>query len=269
MSDQAHSLYGGRVLIEFKEKGHRYTVHVDGKKIKPPSVTQVTGIVDKSGPIQWWAINNTLRVCRDLIKPGEYYSVDELSHIFEKARRESAFRKQEAADIGTAVHKWIELYFHNLEPEMPPEDPYLSCVNAALAWIKQHNVKILHNERPVYSLNLNVSGRLDGIAIVDDKKSVIDFKTGNGIYPEAWLQTAAYQSFYEQETGDKIEQRVIIRLGKEDGKFYALILPEETFMEDLLGFNGAVCLYRRIEEIRKTDTKHSTNRDWLDELVEK
>src|SRR5208282_474239 len=190
-------------------------------------VTTITGVVDKSGPIQGWTAKTTVNAFRELVKPGQSYSVQELDGFFEAARKSSYQKKQEAADVGTAVHKWLELYFHGLNPELPPEDPYLSCVQAALAWIKQHNVQILENERPVYSLTYEVSGRLDGIGLVDGKKSLIDYKTGNGVYPEAWLQTAAYQSFYEEETPkSEIEQRVIIRLGKEDGKFYSTILPE-------------------------------------------
>jgi hypothetical protein len=266
MADEQHVLYGGRVVIEFKEKGHKYTVWVDGVKTKPPSVTTVTGVVDKSGPISGWAVKTTIAACRELIKPGESYSVRELDNIFEKARKRSYTIKKEAADVGTAVHKWLELYFRGLEPEMPPEDPYLSCVQAAMAWIKKHRVKILSNERPIYSIIHKISGRLDGIGLVDGKKSLIDFKTGNGIYPESWMQAAAYQFAYEEEVGDPIEQRVIIRLGKEDGRFYAAILPKEFWIHDFEGFMGALALYRRLSEIKKTEVEMSTNMDWLDEM---
>jgi hypothetical protein len=271
MTNPRSELYGGRVIIEFQEKGHKYSVWVDGKKTKPASVTQITSVVDKSGPIQGWAVKTTLAACRELIKPGEYYSVQELNEIFETARKSSYQYKKEAADVGTAVHKWLELYFHGQNPDLPPEDPYLSCVQAALTWVKEHNVEIIENERPVYSIERDVSGRLDGIGLVNGKKSIIDYKTGNGVYSEAWMQTAAYQGFYEEENPKSgIEQRVIIRLGKEDGKFYSTVLPSiREDAGDYHGFMAAWSLYHRLKQIDKLKEKVeiSTNKDWLDELV--
>jgi hypothetical protein len=138
-----------------------------------------------------------------------------------------------------------------------------------LAWVKEHKVQFLDNERPVYSLKWGVSGRLDGIAYVNEKKSVIDFKTGNRVYGEAVLQTAAYKEFYEEETGNEVEQRVIIRLGKEDGKFHSCILDNTTQDPDFKAFISALYLYTRMKEIDKflKQAEIGTNKDWLDELV--
>jgi len=263
-------LYGGRVKVQFKEDGHKYTIHVDGVKVKTQSVTTITGVLDKSGPLMAWSIKETLKVAKSLIEPGKYYSEKELEDIWEKSRKASYVKKQEAADIGTVSHKWLEYYFHGLEPELPPEDhPSRSCVMAALAWIKDHNVKIIHTERPVYSIKYGVSGRLDGIAEIDGKKSMLDFKTGNNVYVEARFQSAAYEHFYWEETGEELEQRVIIRLGKEDGKFYQRVYPKESYYPDLDGFLSALGLYRRLREAEAEDKKlgvTSNKGDWLDEL---
>ena len=113
-------LYNGRVKVQFKESGHKYTITVDGQKIKVPSVTQVCSIIDKSGPIHGWAVKETIKTAKSLIEPGKYYSVQELDAIWEKSRKASYVIKQEAADIGHIAHKWMELYFHGLEPELPP-----------------------------------------------------------------------------------------------------------------------------------------------------
>ena len=272
MSEQPEKyvLYNGRVKIEFTEKNHKYTVQVDGEKVKTQSVTTITGVVDKSGPIQSWAIKETLKVAKSLIEPGKYYSEQELNEFWELSRKASYVKKQEAADIGTVSHKWLELYFHGLEPELPPEEhPSRSCVLAALAWLKDHKVQIMEMERPIYSLKHGVSGRLDGIALIDGKKSVLDFKTGNSVYVEARFQSAAYQSFFTEETGQEIEQRAIIRLGKEDGKFYQRIYPKESFEPDFNGFLAALGLYRRLREAEAEDRKlgvTSNKGDWIDEL---
>jgi hypothetical protein len=263
-------LYNGRVILEFKEAGHKYIIHVDGVKVKSQSVTTITGVVDKSGPIQGWAVKETLKVAKSLIEPGKYYSESELADIWEKSRKASYVKKQEAADVGTITHEWLKLYFQDQQPELPPEDhPSRSCVQAALSWIDQHNVKIMLTERPIFSIKHNVSGRLDAIAEIDGVKSLLDFKSGNGIYSEMRFQTAAYQGFYTEETGEEIQQRAIIRLGKEDGKFYQRIYPQESFEADFNGFLAALNLYRRLREAESEDKKigvTSNKGDWLDEL---
>lgn len=268
-SKDAVVLYGGRVQIDFQEEGHKYTVYVDGEKVKCPSVTTVTGVVDKSGPIQSWAIKETLAVAKSLIQPGQYYSVSELEKIWEASRKASYVKKKEAAEVGTIAHQWLELFFNNQNPDMPPEDhPSYPCVVAALAWVRDHDVKFTCNERPIYSIIHQVSGRLDGVAFVDGKKSVIDFKTGNQIYGEAYMQTAAYQNFYEEETGDKVEQRVVIRLSKEKGDFFSCTL-DSNYERDFNAFLGALTLYRGVKEIEidlKTANFTTNKKDWLDEI---
>jgi len=264
------TLYNGKVVVEFEEEKHKYTVYIDGKKTKVPSVTTISGIIDKSGPLIAWSVKNTIAAAKSLIEPGKYYSEQELNEFWELSRKASYTKKQEAADIGTVSHKWLELYFHGLEPELPPEEhPSRSCVLAALAWLKDHKVQIMETERLIYSLKHGVSGRLDGIALVDGKKTLLDFKTGNQIYVEARLQSAAYQAFFEEETGQQVEQRAIIRLHKESGQFFQRIYPKESFELDFNGFLSALGLYRRLREAEAEDRKlgvTSNKGDWVDEL---
>ena len=106
---------------------------------------------------------------------------------------------------------------------------------------------------------------MDGIAFVDDRNTIVDFKTGNGIYEEAWLQTAAYNSAWEEETGEKIEQRLVIRLGKTDGHFYSQIQPRKTLKPDWNGFLGAMKLHKRLAELKKLKKESDTSKSWLDE----
>ena len=268
-------LYGGKVVVEFKEKGHKYTVYVNGVPTKPPSVTNITGIVDKSGPIGGWAVNTTLDVCKRWVVANESYPQIELDRIWAMAKKAIYVKKQEAATIGTKTHDWLEKYFKNQEmfhPLPDAKEDYRPSIDAALKWIEQHQVQFLVNEKPVYSLKHKFSGRMDGIAFVDGVKTLVDFKTGNGIYDEAWLQTAAYNIAYEEEqqakgpfSGFEIEQRLVIRLGKLDGHFYSQIQPRKTLKPDWNGFLGAMKLHKRLAELKKLKKESDTSKSWLDE----
>ena len=47
---------------------------------------------------------------------------------------------------------------------------------------------------------------------------MFDIKIANRIYRSYYLQTSAYSKAYEEETGNKIEQNVILNLPKVVGK---------------------------------------------------
>ena len=263
---QVTELYRGRVRVEFTQKGHKYIVYVDGKPTKPPSVTKITGIIDKSGPLVNWAVNMALDVCKENIAPKEWYSQEELNSIWAQSKKAHYVKKQEAADIGTNTHKWLEKFFASQIIDLPPQDAdYRPSVDAAVKWSEQHKIQFLLTERPIYSIKYKFSGYTDGIALVDNKLTLVDYKTGNNIYDEVWLQTAGYQFAYEEETGEEIEQRLVIRLGKADGHFYSQVQPRKTLKPDFKAFLGAMALHKRLAELKKLKKQEDTSKSWLDE----
>jgi hypothetical protein len=263
---QKTSLYGGQVLIEFNPKGHKYTVTDGDKVFKPVSVTGVTSVCDKSGPLVGWAVNVTLDAIKHAIHPGIPYDKETLDKIWAAAKKQHYYQKKEAADIGTNAHAWLQLYFSGKNPELPSKEmPYRAAVDAGVKWAEQHNVQFLDMERPVYSRKHKFSGRMDGKALVDNVLTLVDFKTGNGVYDESWLQTAGYNIAFEEETGEQIEQRLVIRLGKLDGHFYSQIQPRKTLKPDWNGFLGAMKLHKRLAELKKQEKESDTSKSWLDE----
>jgi hypothetical protein len=267
------SLYNGEVKISFEPKKHKYTILDNGVELKGlPSVTKVTGTVDKSGPLVNWAVKSTLEACRKRIIPGASYTAEELEDAWEEARKRWRFIKTVAANIGTAAHSWLEKYFTGQNPPLPGKtELHRPCIDASLDWLAKHKVRFLDNERAVYSRKYKVSGIMDGRAEVDDALTLIDWKTGNGIYGEMRLQTAAYAEFYEEETNLGFEKRAIIRLGKEDGRFHSMILDQkEAQKPDFKAFAGTLDLYNGLQVINKEikAAQLETGEDWLDTLEE-
>lgn len=260
-------LYDGAVIVEFDPDKHKYCVIVDGVSTKVPSVTTITGVIDKSRALMHWATNNVIDVIAESIEPGATYSDSELGAIWAKARKRSYAKTKQAAEIGTDAHKWLENYFSGKSPPMPEEDePHRRCIDASMDWLAAHDVKFIHTERPIYSMLHKYSGRLDGIAEVDGDLALIDWKTGNGIYPEAVLQSAAYNCAWVEETGRELARRCVIRLGKVDGRFHSHVYEKRTLENDFQAFLGAKVLSKRIKDIEKEERKRPT--DWLEELVQ-
>lgn len=80
-----------------------------GHKIKPghvPSVTEVLKVLDKSGPLMWWAVNCMRDYLFEMIGTGRTITTSDV----EEARRNFRKVSQKALDVGTEVHAAIEQY---------------------------------------------------------------------------------------------------------------------------------------------------------------
>ena len=98
-------------------------------------------------------------------------------------------RLQETADIGSRIHKLIEL---DLKGEEVIPDP--DCAAAFDKWSTlrhEHNIEATETEQLVYS-ELGYAGTADIIGTFDDKPALMDIKTGWYGVKAGW-QMAAYR----------------------------------------------------------------------------
>lgn len=200
------SLYNGEIEVVFYPNSHQYKI--GGQRVQSPS--SILWIVDKSQPLIYWATN----LARD-------YLLERLDDGITKndiitACLQHKEKKEEAADIWSQAHEWIEKYTRDKTISLPEDERVQNIINEFINREKQHNIQYLEFERIVYSRQHNYIGTLDWIAIIDWKKYLIDYKTSNRIYLSQYgMQTVAYKEAYEEETGDKIDWILIIKLPKE------------------------------------------------------
>lgn len=212
------NLYNGEEKIEFKEDSHRYYRDSDTEKKKDGTpkkesiagVTTFLGIIAKPFLINW-AVGVTI----DYLKNNLDKITEDPNKLLAEAKAEAERIKQDAADKGHLIHKWIEEHIKGLKPEMPQDEQVQKGVISFLEWKKEHNVEFLESEKFVYSRLHKYAGIIDIIAKVDGKLYLIDIKTGNNIYSEMFLQTAAYIKADMEERGTKYEGRIILRISKE------------------------------------------------------
>ena len=122
---------------------------------------------------------------------------------------------RKAAGRGTAVHSIIEDYLNN------KEDPCKDMMPDAVVMFKQLQPildksisKVYMQEAPLWSDKYRLAGRVDCIADIKGKLSVVDFKTSMKIKKREWvkdyfLQTAAYSHMIKEMYGDTVDQTVI------------------------------------------------------------
>lgn len=150
-----------------------------------PSVTTVTGLLNKQSIIDW----------RNRV--GN-----------EEANRISS----KAANRGTAIHKLCENFLNNEIVEAHICDvPMWNSLVPLLQGID--NVHAL--ETALYSDHLKVAGTVDCIAEYNGRLSVIDFKTSGRIkrredISNYFMQCSAYAVAFEERTGIPVDRLVIL-----------------------------------------------------------
>lgn len=254
------SLYGGKVILQYEPGKHKYTaIEEDGSIIPAPSITTVLGVINKAALLQW-AVNQAINHLRARLYDGGEFDVEDLERFLDEAKYAHKFVKQEAADIGTAAHNWLETYWHQKMkaaesgedfaiPPLPEHEQVRNCVEAAIKWIESQDIVPLIIEKPVYSRLHRVAGRLDKLALIKGELTVVDWKSSNQIWDEYRFQIAAYLFIYEEETGQVVKGAWLVRLGKADGEFEAKYFSRADLLPDWQAFVAASVLYKRKHEL--------------------
>lgn len=244
---KTYSLYSGKVLLEFDDSKHIYSVK--GKPVY--GVTSITGVLNKPALV-YWAANIAAETFLANIKAGESLDEIQIKELADQIKTSHSKKKDASADLGTMIHDWLSEFLNagiskKPLPKKPINPEMKNAVNAFLDWCKKNKVKFLETERKIYSKKYGYAGTLDAVAMVNGKMTLVDFKTSNAIYPEMFLQTVAYQSAFSEETGKKITHNLILRLSKENKEkgIEAFEVKEtENYKENFGAFISCLKIYR-------------------------
>lgn len=214
--------------------------------IEYPSVTTITGILDKPALVQWAANCAVDYVKENLDAIKDPIDVHRGEQVLEEARKAHKIVKDTAADNGTKVHKAIELYIKGGDySELLDNEQTKTAFDAFLSWESKNHVIWIKTECQVFSINHGYAGRFDAIAMVNGHRYLIDFKTSKGIWDEMKYQLCAYRQAYNEmleEGQEKIENIAILHLDKETGE--PTFKPIEKDVERMTTlFNFLVMVY--------------------------
>ncbi len=218
-----------------------------------PSVTTVLDIIAKPALGPWYAKEERryfeAAMLEVLSKPGARDPEYVLTAVAEAVTGVKAAdrAKQQAASIGAAMHAGIEWALRTQlgedagpEPRLP--DAAAWAVESWKDWAKSVALEPLAIERTVYCEVCGYAGTLDLYARVSGVLTVLDWKSGKAIYPEAFLQNVAYRHAAVRR-GMPAAQGLIVRLPKyqDDPAWEAMPVPEALTVED---FRAALRLWR-------------------------
>lgn len=287
---ESYGFYNNTIELRYDIKDHVYLlVKPDGTLERVNGVTSVCHIIDKSLVLIPWACKMMGQELETLIEPfissqgtGRIeITATNFNEIVRQAKSAHKNKLEDASTVGHVAHAWIEEYINaelandsdklqQLLQNFPWDERASNACKAALQWMKDHRVEWISTERKIYSRKYKYAGTMDGLCYVDScddplccpnkfkhRLTISDWKSSNYLYPEYLMQTAAYEAAYEEETGEDVKDRWVVRLGKDDGKFEAWHLEADCFKDDFAAFLAALDLrikFDRLEE-RLSDIK--------------
>ena len=214
--------------LVFDEKDHKYKV---GDDIIP----SVTKIIDNIVPVyltKWAANEGAAWFKRNAQRGWNLNDEEDVEKIVKGIANAHIVISKTALDIGKVVHGYIEEVIEwslgelNEMPEMPEDEAAVNSIQAFGKWVRENDVEWVATEERIYSKKYKYAGTVDAVAMIDDKFSVIDFKTSKQIYKSYKLQVYAYKQAIEEMYGEEVESCWILRFDKATGKFQAKEIKE-------------------------------------------
>lgn len=217
MSTTKH--YDGTVALKFDAAKHRYT----GNDQPFKGVTTITGKVFPFSNL-WWAATMASDHFKLNVNPGVALDERQIADLAVAMQRAHIANRDSAASAGSMVHALIQDHLQGKATPLIANEGMRLAFEATLAWLAQYKVTDLHVEEPRCSLNQKLAGTPDLICKLDGVRTIIDWKTGSGIYYSQLIQMGLYAIMWEEEFDLPIEQMIIVNCSVKN--------PFKTFTAD-------------------------------------
>lgn len=145
---------------------------------------------------------------------------------------------EDKAEFGTLVHAGLQKIIDpDAEVEMiQPKNAIHAyeankCYDSFERLMKNYKFETICTEKTLVSHELRYAGTMDWVAKLDDKLTLIDFKTSKIVTFKYLLQLAGYMKLLELEEGITIERAAIciVREDKASFTFFETALLEEAY----------------------------------------
>jgi hypothetical protein len=227
--------------IQEKAKVHTVYKKLDGTRV--PGVTTVLGVLNKPALVGWaWGLGD-----RGISLDGY---------------------RDDLAGVGKLVHAMIlrhyapERTFDEKEYSPNDHDRAANSFLSFLEWEKRHLVEPFMLEMPMIDEVNDMGGTPDFIGDVDGIPTLMDFKSGSGIYKEAHYQAAAYRHLTNHgfllsdenrmiPLGYKTERAIILNIGRAENEDFTEVIinrPQPLEWQIVLACRS---IYRLEKELKK------------------
>lgn len=209
--------------LVFDPAVHAY--RLDGASV--PAVTSVTRVLDAPELDDWRA------------KTG-FYEAERIA--------------REAAAFGTAVHAAAAAIARGAKLlPLALSDRWQPTVDLVAAWLDRNLAEVLFVEEAMASPAMKVAGKPDLVARIHGHKlpTIIDYKTGKGVYRGAVLQQAAYRAIVREWAGLTCDRLILHLPAPEYGQAPQLrTIPLRAHSLDEQAFRACLALWHWNQGVR-------------------
>jgi hypothetical protein len=231
--------------VAFKDEARFYNINDQ----QYPSVTTVLSVFNKPA-LQFWYAKQQRE--KDALIAAGCKTGKQAAKLILANKQAAKETLEKAVNIGNQAHAAIEWVLRKKLGLHVGEKPVLegearACYESCRDWFKSEGITPLGTERTLHDDELGVAGTMDFYG--EDRKGrkfLLDWKTGNRIYPEAFLQNVAYRHMAKRMKMPSA-YGVIVRLPKEGGEPEVKRVPEEYTIEDFKAALAAWKIWRRME----------------------
>jgi hypothetical protein len=252
-------------------KGKDRFYHIDGRQL--PSVTTILSCLSKPALVNWAGKLTRERMCdeaADFYALGAQLSRDGFRSELWKRVEKRVFQNEaarEAADLGTLAHARCEWVIQKrlgrpVGPDPVTSDTTLTPADRERAlwaslsfedWMAKNDVQPMQTEIVVHHPDHHYAGTADLVARVNGVISLVDLKTSSGLWPEMYLQVAAYRAAYNSEAQSNFQAVTahLVRLPKKitDPEFEAVEVA--NLDSHLEGFLSLFSVWKWMQEVTK------------------
>lgn len=198
--------------------------------LRVPGVSTVCGVIDKSGPLMWWAA--------DLARKG----IDYMTY------------RDDLANVGRLTHDMILAHFLGMKVDTRQNsqweiDRAKNSFKSFLNFISKYKIELIEGEYELISPKHLFGGRMDFYGKLDGVLTLMDFKTGKRIYDEYFYQCGGYAMLLE-EFGFPVEQYVILNIPRSKGEAFEVAFLREMQAPKRV-FKSALDIYWAMKDAKK------------------
>ena len=140
------------------------------------------------------------------------------------------------AEIGTLAHDMVVNQLLGRETDISDHSPKQvekaqKCLDSYNKWKSGQKIVPIVVEQPLVSEVYQFGGTPDFYGAVNDVLTLIDYKTGKGIYDEHFIQVAGGYVILLEEAGHKIEDVVILNIPRSEGDSFQSVTITPRFRE--------------------------------------
>lgn len=181
--------------VQMRRGGRYYWPPDADTPLELPSVTMITGKLDKSGALAGSAAKITAEYAVEHMLAWENLPTDDaIKDIKKQYRAQWNAKATRGSDAHDAIEQWLRADQEAGDGPPPTVDDIemLPYVSGAIAFILDWVEKVGYIEASIFNLTYKYAGTCDALVKLNDGTfAIVDWKTG-GIYEESSLQLAAY-----------------------------------------------------------------------------